>query len=51
MKAFALETTDRPASLTTIPRPEVSPGAVLVAVRAASINGIDVYQASGALPG
>jgi NADPH:quinone reductase-like Zn-dependent oxidoreductase len=51
MKAFALETTDRPANLTTIPRPDVGPGDVLVAVRAASINGIDVYQASGALLG
>lgn len=49
MKAFALESPDQPASLTQIPKPEIGEGDVLVAVKAASVNGIDVYQASGNL--
>jgi NADPH2:quinone reductase len=51
MKAFALETADRPARLIDIPKPQVGSAEALVAVRAASVNGIDVYQAMGALAG
>jgi NADPH:quinone reductase-like Zn-dependent oxidoreductase len=46
MKAFALHSADRPASLIDLPKPEIGEGDVLVAVRAASVNGFDVYQAS-----
>lgn len=49
MKAFALETSDRPASLITVPKPSVDAGDILVAVRAASVNGFDLYQANGYL--
>jgi NADPH:quinone reductase len=51
MKAFALESADRPAGITTVPRPEIGARDVAVAVRAASLNGFDVFQASGALIG
>jgi NADPH2:quinone reductase len=51
MKAFALESADKPAALVTVPKPEVGEADVLVAVRAASVNGFDVYQASGFLLG
>jgi NADPH:quinone reductase len=51
MKAFALEGPDKPASLIDLPKPEVGAGGVLVAVRAASVNGFDVFQASGYLLG
>jgi NADPH:quinone reductase-like Zn-dependent oxidoreductase len=51
MKAIALEAPDRPAGLVDIPKPEVGETDVLVAVRAASVNGFDVYQASGMLMG
>jgi len=51
MKAFALEGTDTPAALVTVPKPEVGEADVLVAVRAASVNGFDVYQANGFLLG
>lgn len=49
MKAFALESPGQPASLTQVPKPEIGEDGTLVAVRAASVNGIDVYQASGYL--
>jgi NADPH2:quinone reductase len=49
MKAFALIAADRPASLTDLPDPELSPDAALVRVTVASVNGFDVYQAGGAL--
>ena len=51
MKAFALESSDKPAALVTVPKPEVGEADVLVAVRAASVNGFDVYQANGFLFG
>jgi NADPH:quinone reductase-like Zn-dependent oxidoreductase len=51
MKAFALETGDRPATLIDIPRPEVGDEDVLIAVRTASVNGFDVFQANGYLVG
>ena len=49
MKAFALETADSPATVTTVPKPEIGANDVLVAVQAASVNGFDVYQANGYL--
>jgi NADPH:quinone reductase len=51
MKAFALESSGKPAALMTVPKPEVGEADILVAVRAASVNGFDVYQASGYLFG
>jgi NADPH:quinone reductase-like Zn-dependent oxidoreductase len=49
MKAFALESADRPARLISVPKPEIGEAECLVAVRAASVNGVDVFQAMGAL--
>jgi NADPH:quinone reductase len=51
MKAFALESTDKPASLISLPKPGVGEDGIRIAVRAASVNGIDVYQANGYLAG
>jgi NADPH:quinone reductase-like Zn-dependent oxidoreductase len=51
MKAFALESADGPARTIDIPKPKVGEADALVAVKAASVNGIDVYQAMGALTG
>jgi NADPH:quinone reductase-like Zn-dependent oxidoreductase len=51
MKAYAIQDADKPASLAEIPKPEVGPRDVLVAIRAASVNGFDVYQANGYLLG
>ncbi len=51
MKAFVLESADRPARIIDIPKPEVGEADALVAVKVASVNGIDVYQAMGALAG
>src|SRR5215208_992939 len=49
MKAFALTVAEQPAALTDLPDPEIAPDEALVSVRAASVNGFDVYQASGGL--
>jgi NADPH2:quinone reductase len=49
MKAYAIEKRDRPARLVTLPEPEVGADDVLVAIRAASVNGFDVMQANGYL--
>jgi NADPH2:quinone reductase len=49
MKAFALTTADQPAALTDLPDPEIGPDEALVRVHTASVNGFDVYQASGGL--
>ncbi|MEA2620877.1 MAG: hypothetical protein QOC97_1650 [Chloroflexota bacterium] len=51
MKAIALQSADKPASLIDIEKPEVGDRDVLVAVKAASVNGFDVFQASGFLTG
>jgi NADPH:quinone reductase-like Zn-dependent oxidoreductase len=49
MKAFALTVAEQPAALTDLPDPEIARDEALVSVRAASVNGFDVYQASGGL--
>jgi NADPH:quinone reductase-like Zn-dependent oxidoreductase len=49
MKAFALTAAGRPAALVELPDPEIGPEEALVHVRTASVNGFDVYQASGGL--
>jgi NADPH:quinone reductase-like Zn-dependent oxidoreductase len=47
MKAFALRSFEEPAGVLEIPVPDVGPGDVRIRVRAASINGFDVFVASG----
>ena len=49
MKAFALTSIDEPASLIDLPLPELAEDGVRVRVRAASVNGFDVFQANGYL--
>ena len=49
MKAYALTAPDQPAALVDLPDPEVPDGGVLIRVRAASVNGIDLYEANGYL--
>jgi NADPH:quinone reductase-like Zn-dependent oxidoreductase len=51
VKAFALVSAGRPAALVDIPKPEIGASEALIRVKAASVNGIDVYQAMGALAG
>ncbi len=51
MKAFALTAPDQPARLVELPEPEVAPDGLAIDVRAVSVNGFDVYQASGGLVG
>jgi NADPH:quinone reductase-like Zn-dependent oxidoreductase len=51
MKAFALTTAGEPAALTDLPDPELAPDGALVRVHAASVNGFDVFEASGGLMG
>jgi len=51
MKAYAIEHPEKPASLVTLPKPEVGARDVLIGIRAASVNGFDVYQANGYLLG
>jgi len=47
MKAFALASFEEPAGVHEVPVPAVGPGDVRVRIRAASINGFDVFVASG----
>ena len=49
MKAFALTAPNQPAALVDLPDPTLPEDAALVRVRAASVNGMDVYEASGML--
>lgn len=49
MKAFALTAAGQPAALTDLPDPDIAADEALVSVRAASVNGFDVYQSSGGL--
>jgi NADPH:quinone reductase-like Zn-dependent oxidoreductase len=49
VKAFALTVPDKPARLVDLPDPQPPEGGVRIRVRAASVNGFDVYQASGGL--
>src|ERR671910_2490792 len=51
MRAFVLPDFERQPALADIPTPEAGPGEVLVRVRAASVNGIDLSIASGRLQG
>src|SRR5215216_5405851 len=51
MRAFVLPDFERQPTLADIPTPEAGPGEVLVRVRAASVNGIDLSIASGRLQG
>ena len=47
MKAFALRSFEEPAGVHDVSVPDVGPGDVRVRVRAASINGFDVFVATG----
>ena len=47
MKAFALSSADQPAELMDLPDPEPGDDRIVVRVRAASVNGLDLFQASG----
>jgi NADPH:quinone reductase-like Zn-dependent oxidoreductase len=49
VKAFALLDADSHAALVDLPDPESAPDGVRVRVTAASVNGFDVFQASGNL--
>jgi NADPH2:quinone reductase len=49
VKAFALTAENQPAALIDLPDPELASDAALVRIHAASVNGFDVYQASGGL--
>jgi NADPH2:quinone reductase len=49
VKAFALTSAEGPATLIDLPDPDVPAGGVRVRVAAASVNGFDVFQASGYL--
>src|SRR5215211_1765278 len=51
MKAFVLPAFDEQPMVADLPTPEAGPGQVLVRVRAASVNGIDLSIASGRLQG
>ena len=51
MRAFVLPDFERQPTLADIPTPEAKPGEVLVRVRAASVNGVDLSIVSGQLQG
>jgi NADPH:quinone reductase len=47
MRAFVLPDKDSQATMQEVPAPEAGPGEVLIRVRASSVNGWDVFVASG----
>ena len=49
MKAYALPAADQPATFVELPEPQAPQGGLLIRVRAASVNGIDVFQSKGFL--
>jgi NADPH:quinone reductase-like Zn-dependent oxidoreductase len=49
MHAYALTAADQPATTVELPDPEAPAGGVLIRVRAAGVNGLDVIQANGYL--
>lgn len=49
MRAFALTSADQPATLIDLPDPRVPAATVRIRVRAASVNGFDLFQANGYL--
>ncbi|MFI5199462.1 MAG: alcohol dehydrogenase catalytic domain-containing protein, partial [Candidatus Limnocylindrales bacterium] len=51
MRALAILDDGNPATIRDVAKPEPGPGEVLVRVRAASINGFDVFVANGYLKG
>ena len=51
MKAYAIPSADAPATVMDLPIPDVGPDDVRIAIRAASVNGFDVFQASSYLIG
>ena len=46
MKAYAIPSPDAPATVIDLPVPDVGPDDVRVAIRAASVNGFDMFQAN-----
>lgn len=51
MRAFALESFESPAAWIEVPDPEPGEGEVLVRVRSSSVNGFDIWVASGLTKG
>jgi NADPH:quinone reductase-like Zn-dependent oxidoreductase len=51
MRALAILDDGNPAAIRDVAKPEPGPGEVLVRVRAASINGFDIFVANGYLKG
>jgi NADPH:quinone reductase-like Zn-dependent oxidoreductase len=49
MRAFAVTADDAPAAFVDLPEPEPGDDRIVVRVRAASLNGFDLFQASGRL--
>jgi NADPH:quinone reductase-like Zn-dependent oxidoreductase len=51
MRAFVLPSFDAPPTVADVPTPDAGPGEVLVRVRAASVNGVDLSIAGGLVRG
>ena len=49
MKAYALPAADQPVTFVELPEPQAPDGGLLIRVRSASVNGIDVFQSKGFL--
>jgi NADPH:quinone reductase-like Zn-dependent oxidoreductase len=49
MKAFALLSADAPAALVDLPDPDLAPDGLRIRVTAASVNGFDIFEATGNL--